>query len=299
MSLASGDLTTLADAQAYLGTTIPASVLSPMITRLSRSLGAYLNRGLLVPHTYLQQFNGQGTYALVLPEYPLLRLDSLTISGVSSAIAPQLGSDISPTNPYGYRFQPWDGIPPGNPAVLELVGGSRYLYGNQNIVAGYRAGYQVSLEVPTSATYAPLQPYGRWATNEGVTYASTGATLVPSTGSTMPTVGVYIPPTPESNPVVSNYLFNSTDVSSGLLIAYGYVPSDLEQVILEIIAARNIYRLNPGIMSQSLAAQESISFGSPFGGRGGSAGSGFGFGNYIDALMPYKSVLPPAMGANV
>jgi hypothetical protein len=296
MSLASGDLTTLADAQAYLGATIPASVLSPMITRLSRSLQSYLNRGLLIPHTYLQQFNGQGTRSLVLPEYPLLQLDSLTISGVSTSIAPQVGSDVTPTNPVGYRFQPWDGVPPGNPAVLELVGGSVYLPGNQNIVAGYRAGYQVSGEVPTSASYTPTQPYGRWATDEGVIYASTGVTLVPGTGTTSPSVGVYIPPTPESSPVVNNYLFNSTDVGTGLLIAYGYIPGDLEQVILEIITSRNVFRLNPGIMSQSLAAQESISFGNPSASR---TGSGLGFGNYVDALMPYKSVLPPAMGANV
>lgn len=296
MSLASGDLTTLADAQAYLGATIPATVLSPLITRLSRSLQSWLNRGLLVPHTYLQQFNGQGTCSLVLPEYPLLRLDSLMISGVSTSIAPQVGSDITPTNPVGYRFQPWDGVPPGNPAVLELVGGSRYLPGNQNIVAGYRAGYQVSLEVPDSAMYTPVQPYGRWATDEGVTYASTGVTLSPSTGTTAPSTGFYIPPTPEASTAVNDYLFNSTDVTTGLLIAYGYVPSDLEQVILEIIASRNVFRLNPGILSQSLAAQESISFGNSSGSR---AGSGLGFSNYVDALMPYKSVLPPAMGANV
>lgn len=296
MTLASGDLTTLADAQAYLNATIPAAILSPMITRLSRSLQSYLNRGLLVPKTYVQQFNGTGTTGLVLPEYPLLSLNSLTISGASTSIAPQSGSDVTPANPVGYRFQPWDGVPPGNPAVLELVGGSSYIFGNQNIVASYRAGYQTSDEVPDSTVYTPVQPYGRWATDEGVTYASSGVALTSAIRtSTAPTVGVYYPPLPEASTVVNTYWFNSTDVSTGLLIAYGYVPADLEQIILEIIASRNVFRLNPGVISQSLAAQESIGFGSPFVG----AGRGFGFANYSDALMPYKSVLPPALGANV
>jgi hypothetical protein len=250
----------------------------------------------MVPATYTQKFNGTGTMSLVLPEWPLLQLNSLLISGVSLSEAQQNSDTMIASDPYGWRFQVWDGKPPGNPAVIELAGGAYFIRGNQNIIASYRAGYLVPSESVTSPTYTPRSPFGRWATDEGVTYVSTGATLSAGTGTTSPGVGTYIPPTPEASPVVENYLFNSTDVSSGLLISYGYIPADVEQAALDLINERSAMRRRVDVRSQTLANQESITWGD--GGQSGGADSGIP--SYIRSyLWPYRSVLPPPLGANV
>lgn len=290
MSLAGGDLTTVADVQAYWGlTNAPASsVLKGLITRVSRMLLTNLNRSILVPHTFAEQFNGTGTESLVLPNWPLLSLTSLGISGVAVTIAPQTDSPTPPNNPYGWRFQPWDGVPPGDPAVVELVGGAWYIYGGQNVVATYRAGYQVSDEVPDTTPYLPLTPYGIWATDEGVVYASTGAALTPVARGPTPPVGSYVPPEPDADTPFLNYIFNGTDVISGLQLSYGFVPADLEQAAIEMVMLRGSYRSRVGYKSQSLASQETITYDLS------------GIPDAISSMIsPYRSVLPPATGANV
>lgn len=291
MSLSTGDLTTLPTAKSYISPVPSDAILAGLITRISRMIQTVINRSLLVPKNYTQQFNGTGNTNLVLPNYPLIgsQLTSLTISGQAMLIAPQ-SSDISPpANPFGYRIQPWNGLPPGNPAVVELVGGAFFYYGNQNVVATYKAGYQVSAEAQTiqPSTYqiTPKTPYGVWATDEGVTYAATGISLTPV--SSAPTIGQYVAPNPEAQPPVLYYQFAAADSGANILLNYGFIPADLEQVALEMIAERASYRTRVGVRSQTLASQESLSFED-------------GVSRWAaETLIPYTSVIPPAMGASV
>lgn len=295
MSLSSGDLTTLATAQSYVQPLPSPTVLQGLISRVSMSVRNYLNRPLLVPTAYTEQYDGTGTQQLVLTHYPLIgpTLTSLKISGVSVPIAPQIGTPNPPppSCPWGYRLQPWNGIPPGSPAVVELVGFS-FLYGRQNVVVQYTAGYEVVGEtqtIPTGMgpyTVMPLTPYGSWATDQGVTYAATGIALTPITSGT-PAQGQYVPPTPGAATPVLNYTFAAADAGEKILLSYGFIPSDIEQVVLEEIAERAAYRTRVGVRSQSLASQEALTY---FDGLNAWA---------RQALMPYVSVLPPAMGATV
>lgn len=286
MSLATGDLTTPADVQAYLSSQPTDTVVRGMVPRISRMILSYINRSLIVPKTYTDQINGTGTNMLVLPNWPVLSVSSLVVSGQSLSISPQSGSAGSFSLPYGYRFQPWDGLPPSSAAVLEGTGGVCFWRGNQNVVVTYKAGYQVTGEVPNATTYTPLTPYGIWATDEGVFYTSSGTQLVAVT-SGPPAVGHYIAPTPEATTPVLTYTFNATDIASGLLINYGFVPADLEQAAIEWIGERLAYRLRMGVRSQSLAAQETITFDLS------------GVPKYIQAMCnPYVSVIPPNIGAS-
>lgn len=293
MSLSSGDLTTLADAKSYVTPLPNDAVLTGLITRVSRMIQTVINRSLLVPKNYVQQFNGTGNTLLVLPNYPLIgaSLTSLQISGSTIQLAPQPTDIAPPSNPWGYRIQPWDGLPPGAPAVVELVGGAIYLYGNQNVIATYKAGYQVSLEKQTIPTtpfqVTPQTPYGIWATDEGVTNANTGAALTAIASGT-PSTGQYVPPNPNANPTpIPYYQFAAADVGTSVLLNYGFIPADLEQVCLEMISERASYRMRAGVRSQSLASQESITYED-------------GLNKWeIEALIPYTSVIPPAMGASV
>lgn len=292
MTLANGDLTTLAAAKAYLTNAPSDAVLSGLITRISRMIQGTLNRSLLVPKTYTEQYNGTGTQMLVLPHWPLTTLTSLKISGVLIPIAPQLDDVNSPPPnvPFGYRFQPWNGLPPGNPAVLELVG--YWFYGgHQNVVISYKAGYEVLSEaqtIPASSafTITPAAPFGSWATDEGVINATTGVAF--TAVASAPSVGQYVPPSPDAASPVLVYTFNSADASTPVMLNYGFIPSDLEQVVLEVIAERASYRNRIGIRSQVLASQETIVY------------ENAGLSRWvIDAIMPYVSVLPPAIGASV
>lgn len=287
MSLASGDLTTLPTAKAYVEPLPSDAVLGGLITRVSRMIQGCINRSLLVPKVYVEQFNGTGTQALVLPNYPLISLTSLVIDGVSTPISPQLGPSPPPTPQFGYRFQPWNGVPPGNPAILELVG-FNYGWGSQDVVVTYKAGYEIVGETATVVAgtppkVTPATPYGIWATDEGVTY-SDGAALVAVAAN--PSVGEYVVPDPEASTPILYYTFSSADVGQGIILNYGYVPGDVEQVALEMIAERASYRKRAGVRSQSLAGQEMITYDS---GMNGWA---------VKALMPYVSVISPNLGGN-
>lgn len=295
MSLATGDLTTLATAKAYLASPPSDALLSGLITRMSRVVLSYLNRPLLIPHSYVEQYNGHSTTALVIPNWPLLSLTSLLVAGTAIQPAPQDSDVAVASNPYGQRFQAWDGVPPGVPAVIELVGGAYYIGGNQNVVVSYRAGYQVTAEaaiIPaTPFQVTPLTPYGIWATDEGVTNVTTGAAMV-AVAST-PGPGQYVPPKPNATVPTSYYLFNITDVGTPISYNYGFVPADLEQVAIELIAERTAYRSRIGIRSQSLASQESMSFDL------GGAGTFSGLPAYARAMLaPYRSTLAQNLGTN-
>jgi hypothetical protein len=290
MSLAGGDLTTLTAVQGYIDSAPSNTVLSGLIIRVSRMMLSAMSRPLLVPRAYTEQFNGTGSRQIVLPNWPLLAAPTLAIGGVPVTVAPQPSDSVagSAWPSWGFRYQPWNGMPPGDPAVLELTGGAFYRWGQQNVVISYNAGYQVSGEVPNAAAYTPLTPWGSWATDRGVTYAGAGAALTAIT-SGAPGVGQYVAPAPDapSSPTTA-YTFNAADVSTGLLISYGFIPADVEQAAIEFISERASYRRRVGVRSQSLAGQEVMSYDLS------------AINKFVQATLgPYCSVIPPAMGASV
>ena len=291
MSLLAGDLTTLATLKGYMTSYPGDPVASGLITRISRAILSELNRPLLVPRIYNEQFTGYGTRRLVLPNWPVLSITSLLIGNQNVPVATQptlgAGGTISAGTCYGFRFEPWSGLPPGDPAVLTL-GGASYYVGNQNVQVSYLAGYQVTGEVPNAATYTPLAPYGIWATDRGATYLATGVALTAVAGPA-PSVGQYVPPAPDkgTSPTL-NYIFNAADIVTGISINYGFIPADVEQAALELIQLRTAIRIRPGIRSQSLASQESMSF------------DNSSTSDFVKATLgQYISVIPPATGAQV
>jgi hypothetical protein len=297
MSLLGGDLTTLANAQAWIDATPSNAVLTPLISRVSRMILSYLNRSKIIPSTVSEYFNGQGTNQLVPPGWPIMKINSLVVSGTAIPVSPQpTPSNVSPTQPTfspgfgfpqpGYRVVPWNGTPPGEASDIEL-NGYVYAFGNQNVVLNYTFGYGIINEPALSIIYTPFTPYGIWASDTGVTYASTGISLLPTTGIS-PGVGFYVPPSPDAAPPVLNYIFNSTDITTGVLINYGYIPYDLEQACLELIAERASYRKRVGIRSQALAGQETLNYNLQ------------ALPDYIAlTIQPYVNVIPPAIGADV
>src|SRR5215469_10213840 len=299
MSLATGDLTTLATAQGYVEPKPSDAILTGLITRVSLMIRGYLNRPFLLPKTYTELYNGTATNALVLYNFPIIgpTLGNLTVGGATIGPAPlptnQNSVNTSPplTAPFGYRINPWDGVPPGNNQQVSLIGGI-YPMGNQNVSVTYTAGYEVVNEaatVPgTPFEVTPQTPFGIWASDEGVTLVD-GTALVATTGSPGP--GQYVPPDPNASPdPILFYTFNVAQANAQVLLSYGYVPADLEQVALEVMAERASYRRRAGVRQQVLASQETIVYDQYKSGLNPWAQT---------ALQAYCNVVPPPNGGFV
>ena len=120
------DLTTLANVKSWLNiqSNTDDALLSRMITSVSTYIQSWLNRSFSVA-SYTDTSNGNGVSSqLVLRNYPIVSVSSLTINGI-----------IIPFSP--------DGIKPGyqyDGKAIYLIG---YIFqrGMRNIVVNYSAGY--------------------------------------------------------------------------------------------------------------------------------------------------------------
>lgn len=264
---APSDLTTLANAKAWLsgnpalGTTDDA-LIGRLITSASRFVLSYLQRGSILPRTITAElYNGNGNTTMQLRSWPALAVSALTIDG--NAVT---ASNPVPTGS-GYLLEAWDGTPPGRPQMLMLVGygftnfamGQGFTRAYQNVAVTYTAGYQVTNEAatvpnPGPYTVTPMQPYGNWSVDAGVSYASGGAlTLV----STAPSVGQY-----QASVIggVTTYTFAAADAGRAILISYGFTPSDLEQACIELVGERYRLKGRIGMTSESQGGHVSTAF---------------------------------------
>ncbi len=169
------------------------------------------------------------------------------------AIPPDANADLEAS--IGYALTPGDEAPPGRSQAIDLFG-AFYRPGRQSLVVAYSAGYAGQGEtqtVPTAAPYSltSLQPYGPWASDCGVAYASTGVALNPVASG--PAAGQYA--------VAGGvYTFADADAGQPMTIGYGYVPQDLAQAATELAAARFRAAERIGLSSKSVGGQETISY---------------------------------------
>ena len=303
MSLLAGDLTTPQRVAVWMASApaLPSSIINQLITSMTALIYNKLNRSRLYSQTFTRVFDGVGNMQIVLPDWPVTAITALQQGQVliPPSILPVPGSpQPSGTNPgFGYRYAPWAGNLPGDPAVIEFVGGFFYTR-PQNVKITYQAGYLVSNEAATiPASPGPYivtvqQLLGIWCRDNGVTYTD-GTPLTPVTAIT--TAGQYIPPV-DGNPGL--YTFGVADANTDILISYSFIPADLEEACIQMVAERYSYRTRIGELSKSLGGQETIRFV-----RGGSGRPWSGTSSLppevMDLIWPYASVTPPAIGAPV
>jgi hypothetical protein len=259
--MAANDLTTLGDVKAWLGRTDSNSdsLLSALITRASRHICSHLQRGLILPRTVNESRNGSGGDTLVLKEWPVISVSSVVVGHVTIPQAATASSSLQPGNSSGWACEMWNGTPPGRPQALYVNG---YTFGRsfpgaqntQNVSVSYQAGYQVSAEpqIVSAGTATVSAPFGDWATDEGVTYA-TGVPLEQVSGN--PGVGQY-----QLGSTPGVYNFNAGDDGANVLISYGFIPSDLADACIELVAERYKYSERVGEKSHSLGGNETVSF---------------------------------------
>ena len=301
MTLLAGDLTTPARLSAWLPS--PAASPPPLYSQLISSMTALLynklNRSRLFSQNFTRIIDGVGNYQIVLPDWPVTAISLVQIGGVSVPASPL--PLINPVNNqvtvqgqgWGYRYVPWLGNLPGDPVILEFLNGA-FWSGVQNIKVQYTAGYLVQNEpwtVPASPgpyTVTVLQQEGIWCRDNGVTYAATGVALTPV--KVLTAAGQYIPPV---DTAPGAYTLDSADANAALLFNYSFIPADLEEACIQMVAERLAYRQRVGVLSQSLGGQETMSYL-----RGGGKYSTMELPPEVEALIqPYVSVIPPSIGA--
>ncbi|HEX9159830.1 MAG TPA: hypothetical protein VF835_06350 [Rhizomicrobium sp.] len=268
--MAAYDLCTLADVKAWLGRsdTNSDAVLAVLLTRTSRQILSYLRRPTVLPHSVAEIRDGTGGETLVLREWPVLSVTTLVIGAVNVAQAPF-------NTACGFLFEPWSGTPPGRAQAIAL-NGFCFVPAAQNVSISYRAGYQVTAEAQTVANGSAtvIGPYGSWASDGGVTYAN-GTPLVQVSGAPSPGQYQLTPGTPGS------YTFNAADSGQTVLVTYGYVPEDLADAAIELVAERFKYAQRIGERAHSLGGNETVAFDNA---RLTPLVTGF--------LAPYRHVLP-------
>lgn len=277
------DLASLVATKAWLSinNTDSDGIIAPLITAASRLIYGYIGRSSILPGSVTERQDGYGYHQnqLMLRNFPVLSVTSLTLGSVLVPAATTPGPGAA--SPSGYLLEPWDGTPPGRMQSIDLF---RYgaPMGRQSIVVTYVAGYQVTGEsavVPSApGPYAvtTVQPFGPWGSDGGVSYVVSGLALIQVPQGTTPGTGQYA-----LGSVVGQYLFSVGDAGAAVSINYGFVPQDLAQACVELVAERFRYRSRVGEQSHSLGGQETVSF---------------SLKNLPDTtklmLQPYKRVVP-------
>lgn len=136
--MAAGDLTTLANLKAWIPGLTGTSddlALSRLISATSAQFNAYLSRSLLTA-SYTESYDGKDTASMILANFPITAVSSLSIDGIPIPAAP-LPTPTGP-QPAGYVF---------TAKMLSLVGGGypfgasyRFTRGYQNVQVAYTAG---------------------------------------------------------------------------------------------------------------------------------------------------------------
>lgn len=235
MSLASGDLTTVANAKMWItalgGTTQSDVLIQQLITRTSAQIRSWLSRPYLLSRNYTSTFDGSRTSKQILPYWPVTAVSSVQVGNwiVPPEPLPQGGGVISIGFPalFGQRVDLWDGLLPGQPTSVQLLGGIFPSWAGQNIRVSYTAGYGITAEpqtVPSSPPYTVTvnQPMGICALDGGVTYAN--GTPLTADLNDAPGQGEYNPPLDVAPGL---YTFSAADAGASVLISYSFIPADL------------------------------------------------------------------------
>lgn len=123
--MAAGDLTTVEAVKLYarVESAKDDALLSMLVTALSSYAKTWLSRGVIATD-YVQAFHGHGGTVLMLPEYPVNSVASLTIDGIGiPARTSALGA--------GYTFDD----------ASIAVDGYRFTRGRSNVVVSWNGGY--------------------------------------------------------------------------------------------------------------------------------------------------------------
>lgn len=223
-----------------------------LINQISSATLNYIGRPAITRQAYNEQRDGVGNDRLVLRNWPVVSITSLTVGTQSIPSASTMASS-------GYTLATWDGTSAGLPQEITLRG-YRFHRGRTNIQIVYIAGYcvidQPAVVLSTALPQIQISPAGgSWAQDDGVTYAN-GIALTKVAGT--PSVGQYsVSPNDFGS---GNYTFSPADANAIIFLNYSFTPADLEQAVIEWIGERYRYKDRIGQSSKSLGGSETAAY---------------------------------------
>lgn len=220
------------------------SLLQRLISACSAYIQSVLNRT-IASATYNETRDGQGATQMMLRNYPVTAVHSVSVSGVAIPARPAYQPVTTGSYLGGYTF---------NQTMLQLSGWY-FCRGYSNVQVSYDAGFLISDEpqtIPGTAPYV-LTTLARWnAGDRGVTYAD-GTPLAAQPFGAALAQGQY---SVDANGV---YYFAAADAGAGVLISYAMVPFDVEQAAIDMIGDWFKYRERIGQLSMGIE-QQTVSF---------------------------------------
>lgn len=260
-------------------TSLDDALLLRLIASYSAQIMTYISRPTFFKNAARQVTTGKGGNSLLLNQWPVISITDLLINNVSIPAA------ADPTDS-GYLLEPWDGLSPGSPQLLQLNGYSfsgpggypaQYAGGGspfndgfsrsiqgapaaQNVDVNFVTGYFVTQEAAT----IPATPYklytandlGTWGQDDGVIFSATGVALTRVTGT--PTTGQYA--VSSAAATQGQYTFAAADTLLGVKISYSYIPPIIEQACIELVGEAYAYKERIGQVSKSLGGQTTASY---------------------------------------
>lgn len=219
-------------------------LVNSLIGAVSRFILQKINRPSLLPGSVSEVYDGTGSGSLLLWQWPVLSVTSLSIGGM---VVPAGDVAVQPWT--GYVLDAWNGIPPGQSQRIQLSGYS-FARGPRNVLVTYERGYRYTeaMTVDASNEIIPSQPYGPWALSISVANAS--GTLLTKVASS-PSANQYaIETSNPARPIV--YKFNAAQAGQTMTLVYGYVPADLSHCATELVGEHIKYRNRIGQTSRSM-----------------------------------------------
>jgi hypothetical protein len=278
------DLTTLTNLKGWLNTNSAATAnpnpsqditFQRLITSTSSNILSALLRPSFISQIYTDDVSCfAGRPQALLRQWPVTSVLSVKASNcVVPAATAGSGSDS------GYTYDSWDGMSPGNQAMLYTPGYGFSCQPGQNNVT-YQAGYLCSdalvigegqIGSPAQSILQPLESLGIWSYDNGVVGVPSNSltglavtfTKIPFAAGTSPGAGTYMVQSVESTGLrmdPPNYLFSPADIGVDVVISYSYVPYSVEQAAIETIQDMLSYKSRVGIKSKNLGGQESVSY---------------------------------------
>lgn len=249
--MAASDLTTLANVKAWLGVSngTQDAILSRLISAASAQIRTITNRYNFYTATVTEVRDGTDTRDLVLMNWPVLSVSSVIINNAVVEKGSYSGEYNLQTA--GWFLQPYDGFAPGIPQKISLLNWS-FLRGKQNIRVTYTYGYQA--QETTTITFEPYTVealQGSWMGDVSVTDAVSGVAYTLCDGN---------PSHLQYFIVGGMYIFSQDDYGSVVNINYNYVPYDLEQACIDLVAYKQVQATRIGIRSKSLLGKESVAY---------------------------------------
>lgn len=269
--MGAGDLTTLNAAKAWLslGTANTTSdvLVSQLVTRASAFVLNFLNRTHIGLQQFTERYDGYGSEFILLRHAPVKQV--LALSFLGTPIPPATGDGFSAAFSNGFVLDPDDSTS-GNQRVSLF--GFRTPRARSSVMVRYTAGFTAEqvITIPEDADDTVGVP-GMWLGD--VKVEGVDGSIFESVASA-PDPGQY-------TVNAGTYNFNVADQGKAATITYSYVPADIEQAVIELIAERFKYMDRIGYASKTLAGQETVSF---------SLKSLNDFTR--ESLIPYKLVVP-------